>query len=182
MIVVIIGPPGAGKSSQSELLKDREHIDWLYVSKLLRSQNNPAIAKVMDEGRLVDDDVVNRLVAGYIEKIDAGKVVVIDGFPRHLPQAKWLVEFARQSRRDFAAVIHLDIPRSVSEQRLQLRGRDDDTPAVISQRLELYEHDIKPVLSYFQAQGIPIHRVSGDHDKEVVFAQIDKLLSDVHQG
>jgi len=182
MIAVIIGPPGAGKSSQSQLLENREHLDWLYVGKLLRSQNNPTIDKFIDAGQLVDDQTVNRLVADYMDKVEPSKVVVIDGFPRHLPQARWLLKYAQDSHHDFRGVVHLVVPAEVSETRLSQRGRDDDAPQILKRRLELYERDITPVIDYFHHAGVPIHTVDGNRSVEEVFTDIDRILSHVHQS
>lgn len=182
MIVVIIGPPGAGKSKQSELLKDREHLKWLYVGKLLRQQNDPKINEYLDAGQLVQDSLVNQLVADFINQIDPSNVVVIDGFPRHLPQAEWLMEFAKSSRHALSTIIHLLVPAAVSKQRLSQRGREDDTPEAISQRLDGYEQDIAPVVGYFERQGIPIHPVDGNRGVEEVFADMDRILEHVHQS
>jgi len=182
MMVVITGPPGAGKSKQSELLKDREHLDWLSVGPLLRSQNDPAINESIRTGRLVEDDVVNKLVADYINRIEPAKVVVIDGFPRHLHQAKWLVEFAASSRHALKAIIHLMVPVAVSKQRLARRQREDDTPEILDARLNEYEQDIAPVVGWFERASIPIHPVDGNRPVEEVFSDMDRILEHVHQS
>lgn len=182
MIAVLLGPPGAGKSKQSELLKDREHITWLYVGKLLRQQSDPAIKEFVDSGKLVPDEVVNGLVANFINSIDPSKLVVIDGFPRHLSQAEWLVSFSRKSQHDLGGVVHLMLPPDVSKQRLAGRGREDDAPAIVQSRLEIYERDIAPVVGYFERQNTPIHPVDGNRPVEDVFKDMDRILNDVYQG
>ncbi|HEX9679278.1 MAG TPA: nucleoside monophosphate kinase [Candidatus Saccharimonadales bacterium] len=180
MIIVLIGPPGAGKSSQSELLRQREHVNWLYVGKLLRSQNDKGLDDIINSGQLVPDNIVNRLVASYIKGIPAKQLVVIDGFPRHLPQAEWLVDFSRQSQLPISGVIYLMVPAEVTKQRLGLRQREDDTPGVIDERLKEYERDMAPVVSYFESRGVPVHPVDGNRPIEVVFKDIDRILNDVH--
>lgn len=182
MIAVIIGPPGAGKSKQSELLKNREHIRWLYVGQLLRNQDNPDIDQYLAAGKLVPDDMVNQLVAKAIEAVDADRVVVVDGFPRHLPQAEWLVAYAARSKHALAAIIHLMVPTNVSLERLAARGREDDKPEVIRERLAEYEQNIAPVVGYFERSGVSIHPVDGNREVEAVFSDIDRILNDVHQG
>jgi adenylate kinase len=181
MIAVILGPPGAGKSKQSELLRDREHIKWLYVGKLLREQNDPEVDKFLDSGQLVRDDIVNKLVAKFIDSVDPSKLVVMDGFPRHLPQAEWLVGFAASSQHALKAVIHLMVPAEVTKLRLAGRAREDDTPEVVISRLNEYESDIAPVVGYFERSGIPIHPVDGNRPVEEVFNDMDRILDNVHK-
>lgn len=182
MIVLVVGPPGAGKSKQSELLKRREHVEWLYVGKLLRDQNDPAIDAFLDAGTLVDDAIVNRLVEAFINDIPPDKIVIIDGFPRHRPQAEWLSGFARNSHHDLSALIHLTVPADVAHQRLSLRRREDDSPQAIAARQKEYEEDIAPVIDYFRQAGVPIREVDGDRSVETVFQDMDRILRDVHQS
>jgi adenylate kinase family enzyme len=74
------------------------------------------------------------------------------------------------------------VPESVSKERLKHRGREDDAPAVLDQRFELYEQDIAPVIGFFERAGIPIHPVDGNRSIEAVFKDMDRILRDVHQG
>lgn len=182
MIAVIIGPPGAGKSKQSELLRDREHIDWVYVGKLLRKQDDPIVSEAVAAGRLVDDDIVNKLVQEHIDGIDPSQVVVIDGFPRHLPQAEWLLDYSKRSHHKLKAVIHLMVPTATSRDRLKLRAREDDAPQILDQRFEIYENDIAPVIGFFEREGVPIHPVDGNRSVEDVFEDMDRILNNVHQS
>jgi len=182
VIAVILGPPGAGKSKQSELLRDRQNIEWLYVGKLLRDQNDPEIDQYLDSGELVRDDIVNQLVASFINSIDAGKIVVTDGFPRHLPQAEWLVDFAASSQHSLGPVIHLMVPAKVTKERLAGRQREDDTPDIVQARREEYERDIAPVINYFEGIGIKVDPVDGDRPIEEVFQDMLRILNGVHQS
>lgn len=182
MIAVIIGPPGAGKSSQSELLKDREHVVWVYVGQLLRQQNNPDISRVMSRGDLVDDNLVNGLIAQELAKIDPAKVVVLDGFPRHTPQAAWLIDFAASSAHSLRVIIHLKISAEESLKRLRGRARADDTKESINQRLTDYQANIHPLIDYFSDHGIEVAQIDGERSVERVFADIDKLINHVHQS
>ena len=182
MIAVVLGPPGAGKSKQSELLKDRDHIEWLYTGKLLREQNDPAIDKFLDSGQLVEDNIVNKLVASFISRVNPDKVVVIDGFPRHLPQAEWLLRFATDNAHNVKVVIHIMVPDEVSKNRLAKRGREDDSPEAIATRLSEYERDIAPVVSYFERNGVDVRPVDGDRPVEEVYKDMDRILNDVYQG
>lgn len=182
MIVVLIGPPGAGKSKQSELLKKREHVVWLSAGQLLRDKNDSLINQVMSTGGLVDDEIINTMMANMIEKISQDKIVLLDGFPRHEAQADWLIEFSRRSNRAITLVLHIHIPDEVIYDRLNLRGRMDDKPDTIADRIEEYNKNIKPIVGYFANSGIKILDINGDRSAEDVFEDIDKALHDIHQS
>jgi adenylate kinase len=182
MIVVLIGPPGAGKSKQSQLLKNREHVIWVGAGQLLRETDNPKIEETMHKGELVDDATVNQLLASHIENIDPQKVIVLDGFPRHEAQARWLLDNPQISRQAIALVIHLFIPEDVTLKRLQARGRQDDIPGSIEERLNDYAQNIEPLVNFFAKQGIPVTKIDGNRSVEAVFADIDKEIHYVHKS
>lgn len=182
MIAILLGAAGAGKSKQSELLRQREHVVWLSAGEMLRNENDSQIDNVMLRGDLVDDDFVNSLFKRELAKIDPSKVVVLDGFPRHMSQAAWLVDYAATSSHRLAIVVHLKISEETSRQRLKVRARADDNDAGIEQRLEDYRLNIHPVIEYFAAHNVPVVEVDGDRPVEQVFADVDGALSRVHQS
>lgn len=181
MIAVLIGPSGAGKSSQSQLLAKREHIEWVYVGQLLRDQHDPKIDAALNQGRLADDEAVNTILAAHLKTLAPDKVVVLDGFPRHLPQAQWLIQFADELHNGLRLVIHLTVPEVVARQRLSARQRSDDTASSIDERLKNYKSLVLPVLDYFAEAGIPIQTVDGDRPVEQVFNDIDEALHRVYE-
>ena len=182
MIVVLIGPPGAGKSKQSELLKQREHVVWLSAGQLLRQLNDDAINEVMNSGEMVDDEFVNQLIEQHLDSVPRSKVAVLDGFPRHEAQAEWLLGYSAESGRALSCVIHLQVPADVSRQRLEGRGEDRDNPESVNERLEEYAITIEPLVSYFKQAGIKVETVDGDRSVEAVFTDIDAVLHHVHQN
>lgn len=182
MIAVLIGPTGAGKSSQSELLAKREHIEWVYVGQLLRDQHDPVIDAALQSGELVNDQLVNHILSAHLKTLSPDKVVVLDGFPRHLPQAKWLMEYADELHNGLKLVIHLTVPEEVARQRLNARQRSDDNTDGIELRLKDYRELVLPVVSFFEESGIPVKTVRGDRPVEEVFKDIDEALHHVHQS
>jgi adenylate kinase family enzyme len=108
--------------------------------------------------------------------------VVLDGFPRHLPQARWLLSEADRLHNGLRLVIHLTLPEAVARERLLARRRSDDTLASIDARLSDYRTQVLPVVDFFLEKGIPVKVVDGDRPVEVVFAEIDEALTSVHQS
>lgn len=182
MIVVLIGPPGAGKSKQSELLRDREHVIWLSAGQLLRQLNDPQVNEVMNSGEMVDDDFVNQLIGRNLDQADRSKVAVLDGFPRHETQAEWLLGYCAETGRSISCVIHLKVASEVSRDRLRKRGEDRDNETSVNERLEEYAITIEPLVGYFESAGIDVKTVNGDRTVEEVFKEIDGILHHVHQG
>lgn len=182
MIIVLIGPPGAGKSKQSELLKEREHVVWLSAGQILRDLNDPVINEVMNRGDLVDDDFVNALVEKHLGQIGRRKVIILDGFPRHEVQAEWLLGYSAETGHDISCVIHLRVTPEVSRHRLESRGEERDNPQSIGERLEEYAVTIEPIVEYFSQANIPVRTVDGDQSIESVFTDIDRIVTDVHQS
>lgn len=182
MIVVLIGPPGAGKSKQSSLLKEREHVVWLSAGQLLRDLKDSAIDAVMNSGELVEDEFVNQLIERNLNQTPRSKVAVLDGFPRHEAQAEWLLGYSTETGRAINSVIHLKVDGDVSRERLQKRGEDRDNPDSVNERLEDYAITIEPLVEYFKQAGVQVNTVDGNRPVEAVFEDIDNILHHVHQS
>jgi adenylate kinase len=182
VIVVLIGPPGAGKTKQGLLLKEREHVVWLSAGQLLRSEADEATMAVVNRGDLVDNEVVNAVLQKHLDLQPLDKVVLIDGFPRQEVQAKWLLDYSRSSGRQVRSVIHLMVPRDVTLERLKKRGRPDDVAEAVEGRLQDYEQNILPIVEYFAHAGIKIDVIDGNRPIEEVFIDIDEVISRVHKS
>ncbi len=160
-MVIFFGAAGSGKSVQGQLLAARHHWRWLSVGQLLRDTHDHDLLKTMSTGDLVDDDKVNAIVAQALSKSHDVDHVIIDGFPRHKPQAQWLIDSQPQHGRSISLILVLDVPHEEIVKRLKLRARSDDTPQAIEERLEIYEHEVKEALDYFEEQGIKVVHVDG---------------------
>jgi adenylate kinase len=87
--------------------------------------------------------------------------LILDGYPREMAQAQWLIENKTHHGRDIALVVVLEVPKSELMKRLAIRGRADDTPEVIDERLRIYRQEMYPILSYFTEQGVNITHIDG---------------------
>lgn len=87
--------------------------------------------------------------------------VILDGFPRQLEQAKWLIENKSHHGRDIKLVVVLEVPKSELLKRLEVRGRVDDTPEAIDERLKIYRTEMYPILSYLTEQNVNIVHIDG---------------------
>jgi len=160
-MIIFFGPAGAGKSVQGQMLAARQGWRWLSAGQLLRDTRDPELFAQMQGGGLVEPSKVNQLMGDAIAKATDIERVILDGFPRQLVQAQWLVDSKSHHGRDIQLVIVLEVPKSELLKRLAVRGRADDTPEAIDERLRIYRTEMYPILSYLTEQGINIVHIDG---------------------
>lgn len=160
-MIVFFGPAGAGKSVQGQILSARFGWRWLSAGQLLRDTRDPELVKIMQTGKLVPNEVSARVLSEAIDKASDIDQIILDGYPRELAQAQWLVENAPKHDRSVSLVVILEVPRDELLRRLAIRGRADDTPEAIDARLNLYRQEIYPILTFLTEQGIPVVHVDG---------------------
>lgn len=160
-MIVFFGPAGAGKSVQGQLLAARNGWRWLSAGQLLRDSKDIDVLHQMQSGHLVEPHRVNGLVGEAIQRSGTIKRLILDGFPREMDQARWLVEQKSHHGRDIDLVLVLEVPKSELLQRLEIRGRIDDTPDAIDERLRIYRTEMYPILTYFTEMGINIVHIDG---------------------
>lgn len=160
-MIVFFGPAGAGKSVQGQILAARNGWRWLSTGQLLRDTHDMTLIEQMQTGQLVDPEKVNKLMGDAIKRSQNVDEVILDGFPRKLSQAKWLIESKDSYGRDIDLVIVLEVPRSELIRRIEIRGRADDTPEAVDERLRIYRTEIYPILTYLTEQGARIVHIDG---------------------
>lgn len=160
-MIVFFGPAGAGKSVQGQMLAARNGWRWLSAGQLLRDTRDLELIKQMQSGKLVDPQTVNELMSDAIKRSHSVDNVILDGYPREMTQAEWLVENRSHHGRDIKLVIVLEVPKSELLKRLEVRGRVDDTPEAIDERLKIYRTEMYPILSYLTEQNINIVHIDG---------------------
>ncbi len=163
MLIVFIGPPGAGKGTQSRRLLDYLQIPHLSTGELLRAakQSSPLgrlAAQYMDRGQLVPDPIVLSMVGEELDKPAFSRGCMFDGFPRTIQQAKSLDDSLRQRGTPLSIVIELKADEAELITRMLRRAaaekRADDTPETIGRRMEVYHRQTSPLLDYYRKQGL----------------------------
>lgn len=160
-MIVFFGPAGAGKSVQGQILAARQGWRWLSAGQILRDTHDTEIVQTMHEGKLVPHEMITRIMGEAINKAGDIDQVILDGFPRELEQAQWLVDSKTDHGRDIGLVVVLEVPREELLKRLAIRGRADDTPEAIDQRLHIYRQEMYPILGLFSEDHIPVVHVDG---------------------
>ncbi|MGV9002331.1 MAG: adenylate kinase family protein [Candidatus Saccharimonadaceae bacterium] len=160
-MIVFFGPAGAGKSMQGQILAARQDWHWLSAGQVLRDTHNPEIMQIMQEGKLLSHELITQIMGEAITKTGDIHKIILDGFPRELPQAEWLVNSKTDHGRDIGLVVVLEVPREELLKRLSIRGRADDTPEGIDRRLAIYRQEMYPILGFFSDQQIPVVHIDG---------------------
>ena len=182
MRIVFIGPPGAGKGTQSGHLAEHLQVANLSTGDVLREARDAgeeiglAAAKYLDEGQLVPDEMVVEIVARRLASSDCcQKGYLFDGFPRTLPQAEALGELLAKHNAPLEGALEFVVPLEVLFERLSKRGREDDDEETIKQRLQIYADMTKPLADYYEKRGI-LRRIDAVGTEEEVFARLLKAV------
>jgi adenylate kinase len=160
-MIIFFGPAGSGKSVQGQILAARQGWRWLSVGQLLRDTRDPILLQTMQEGKLVDSERVDQIVGDALARAININTVILDGFPRLLDQAHWLIENQPLYGRSVGLIVVLEVPHTELEKRLELRGRADDIQSTLEERMRSYRQEIYPLLNYFADQGVDIIHVDG---------------------
>jgi adenylate kinase len=191
MRLILLGPPGAGKGTQAQHLVQRHGIVQLSTGDMLRAAvkaETPIGLKakdIMANGGLVPDDVVVGIIADRIEEPDAANGFILDGFPRTVPQAEALDRLLKSKGLELDAVVELRVNEGALLRRVENRiaemksrgeaVRADDTPEVLSKRLESYRAQTEPLVDYY-AEKRKLATIDGMKAIDEVQADIKRVL------
>ncbi len=196
MIVIFLGPPGAGKGTQAAHIVERYGIPQLSTGDMLRAAvaaGTPVGLKakaIMDAGNLVSDDVVAAIIEERIEAEDCAPGFLLDGFPRTVAQAEMLDAILTKKERAVDAVIELQVDEAALVDRLRNRIKEtkargetvraDDNEETFAKRLGVYRDQTAPLIPHYAGQG-KLRAVDGMQAVNTVSAEIDAIL-DQFQG
>ncbi len=162
--LVLFGPPGAGKGTQSQKLIEKYQLVHLSTGDILRNEiaNGTQLGleakKLMDQGVLVPDEVVIGMISNKLDANKDAKGFIFDGFPRTVAQAEALDTLLASKGTEISGMVALDVNSDELEKRLLLRGKDsgrpdDANPEIIRKRIEEYNNKTAPVANFYKSQG-----------------------------
>jgi len=184
MRIVFIGPPGAGKGTQAERLIQNYKLAHLSTGDMLRAAREAKTEvglnadKYMSAGMLVPDNIILDIIAERLKQSDCQKGYLLDGFPRTIAQAEALDAMLAKKGTPLGAVLELKVSEEELFKRLAGRGRADDTPEVIRQRLVAYRKQTEPLLAYYTRRGL-LKSIDGLGTVEEIFDRAKAALDRV---
>jgi adenylate kinase len=165
MNIILLGPPGAGKGTQAEMLVSEYGLVQLSTGDMLRA----AIAQgtelglkakaIMDAGDLVADDIILGMIRERLQSDECANGVILDGFPRTVAQAEGLDEMLAEIGMGINHVIEIKVDEAALFARIENRAnetggaRSDDTAEVLEKRLKVYHESTAPILPYYRGKG-----------------------------
>ena len=187
MNILLLGPQGSGKGTQAKRLAETYGIAHVATGDMIRQMkelDTPAgreLKEVYDRGDLVSDDLMIRLIRERLDRGDTLPGVVLDGFPRTLPQAEALDGLFAELGRTIDVVFELQVPdRGELLERLlkraQEENRADDTPDAIQRRLETYDRETAPLVEYYRSTRGNVVGIHADRSIDAVFQEVQEAL------
>jgi adenylate kinase len=197
MKLILLGPPGAGKGTQSQLIAAKFGIPQLSTGDMLRAAVKAGSAvglkakEIMAAGGLVHDRIVIGIIADRISEPDCARGFILDGFPRTLPQAAALDELLKSKSLALDSVIELKVDDAILASRIEKRAQEtqaaggavraDDNAEALKTRLMAYYRETAPLTGYYFAHGL-LKPVDGMAPIADVTRQIDGILAKIRSA
>ena len=184
-LLIFLGPPGSGKGTQAQILTKKLNYLHISIGDLLRENISTQTdlgklaSKYVSSGELVPDDLiidlVNLSIVDLQSKKSSSKGVILDGFPRTINQAVALENKIKELNVLIKSVVYLDISDEKILSRLLNRGRDDDEPELIRNRLDVYRNQTEPLLVFYDERKL-LNSINGDQELDDVNNNIMNVL------
>ena len=188
MNIVIFGPPGAGKGTQSNLIVEKYKLFQLSTGELLRkeikgkTELGKEISSIINLGNLVSDEIVRSLIENYISKDIYKDKIIFDGYPRNLIQAQNLDVLLNKNNQKIHIALKLSVSLKTIKKRIlerkNLEKRDDDKEEIAIKRYKTYEENIKPVIDFYKQSNL-LKEVNGEASINEISDEISGLIDGI---
>jgi adenylate kinase len=176
-VILLMGIAGSGKGTQGKMLADTRGFHLISMGEVLRMYVTGEQREKMLAGGLLDDQEIIRLVDKVLSSLPDDEEVLMDGFPRSIPQAEWLLEQVKAGRFDLRAAFHLVASREAVKARLVKRARIDDVEGAIEKRFEEYERSTAPLIEWLSGHGVKVTDINAERPPEAVNTDILSYLN-----
>ncbi|MBZ8179695.1 adenylate kinase [Oscillatoria salina IIICB1] len=181
--LIFLGAPGAGKGTQAGRLASSLEIPHISTGEILRNaiKENTLLGqkaqKYVDAGELVPDELILDLIRERLSQSDAREGWILDGFPRNVTQAEFLLQLLAGLGQKYDWVLNLEVPDEVLVERLLKRGRLDDTEETIRRRLDVYREQTEPLIDFYRQRQL-LQSIDGDrHPEQVTESLLEAIAS-----
>lgn len=184
MRIILFGPPGAGKGTQADFIREKYGVEHISTGDVLREaiRNGTEVGlsakSFMDGGELVPDEVVTEIIRQKLSGLGT-KGFMLDGFPRTVEQAESLDGILSDPGAGIDAVVFLEVPDAEVVRRIRnrqkLEGRADDAEEVITNRLRVYKEQTSPLEDFYREAGV-LRKVEGAGEIGEIAGRIDDIL------
>ena len=186
MNIILFGPPGAGKGTQSKYLVHKLNNFQVSTGDILReeiknkSDIGQQITNNMNEGKFVHDEIVNSLIKKLIEDPLKKDKLIFDGYPRSLSQAKYLDLLLDKSNQKIDHIFFLNVNKETIIERIEkrkiLENRSDDNTDTILKRYDTYMETTRPVLDYY-SRNLNFHEINGRQEIDQITKEIEAFFN-----
>ena len=187
MNIVIFGPPGAGKGTQSNLIVKKFNLHQLSTGELLRKEikNNTKlgqkISSIINLGNLVSDEIVGNLIEKHVFNENYKNRLIFDGYPRNLIQAKNLENLLKKKGQKINIVLKLSVSLETIKKRIlerkNLEKRADDNEKIAIKRFKDYENNIKPVIDFYKKSNL-LKEINGEGSVTEISDEISGIINE----
>jgi|TARA_B100001540_G_scaffold302427_1_gene309903 adenylate kinase len=188
MNIVIFGPPGAGKGTQSKFIAEKFNMYQLSTGDILRKEmsKNTEIGKkissVINTGSLVSDQIVSDMIEKVISNNDYHNKIIFDGYPRNLIQAKNLENLLKKYKQKISIVLKLSVSLETVKKRISerksLEKRTDDDKDIAIKRYKTYENSTEPVIEYYKKLNL-LKVIDGENSIDQINKEISDIISSI---
>ena len=186
MNIILFGPPGAGKGTQSKYLVDKLKNFQISTGDILReeikknSDIGQQITNNMNEGKFVSDKIVNELIEKIIFDPQKKDKLIFDGYPRSLSQAKHLDSLLDKSNQKIDHIFFLNVNKDTIVERIEkrkvLENRSDDNTDTILKRYDTYMETTRPVLDFY-SKNPNFHEINGTQEIDQITREIEVFIN-----
>lgn len=176
-MIVFMGLAGSGKSTMGQLLAAHLNCPWVSTGNLLRAKMDQKTQKEMLKGKIISDEQTLGVLDEEFRRIGADQnQFVLDGTPRTMRQAKWLVEKDQAGELKITAIVHLNVKKEAAKERLLARRRPDDHEQAIAERFSEYDDSIVPIVKYLTKEGYKVYEIDANQAPDKVSGDIQEAL------